>query len=60
SAFEALAAMAPAADRPLLDRMTEHEVVAMAFLEAEAQGAHDSTAPLLGFLSTPVSTSRAA
>ncbi|MEL6235084.1 MAG: hypothetical protein AAFR46_11810, partial [Pseudomonadota bacterium] len=60
SAFEALAALAPAADRPLLDRMTEHEVVALAFLEAETQGALDSTAPLLSFLSTPVATSQAA
>ncbi len=51
--FEALEAMAPQADRAILKRMTEHEVVAIAFLEREAAGDADSTAPLDAFLAHP-------
>ncbi|WP_333834615.1 oxidoreductase [Rubrimonas sp.] len=54
--FLRLEAMAPEADRAVLRRMTEHEVVAVAFLEAEAAGAADSVAPLLRYLATPVAT----
>ncbi|WP_227268979.1 oxidoreductase [Roseobacter weihaiensis] len=50
--FERLERMAPSADLPILKRMTEHEVVAIAFLELEAKGAEDSTAPLHRFLAT--------
>ncbi|MEO0679124.1 MAG: FAD-dependent oxidoreductase [Pseudomonadota bacterium] len=53
AAFEALEALGPAPDHPLLARMTEHEVCAVAFLEAEAAGAPDATAPLLRFLCVP-------
>ncbi|MEO1600282.1 MAG: FAD-dependent oxidoreductase [Pseudomonadota bacterium] len=58
--FLRLEAMAPEADRPVLKRMTEHEVVAIAFLEAEAAGMADSTAPLRRYLATPVETPLAA
>jgi dimethylamine/trimethylamine dehydrogenase len=58
--FLRLEAMAPVADLPVLKRMTEHEVVAVAFLEAEAAGAADATAPLERYLATPVDTPVAA
>jgi dimethylamine/trimethylamine dehydrogenase len=51
--FQRLEAMAPPADREALNRMTEHEEVAIAFLEREAQGRSDSTAPLEAFLAVP-------
>ncbi|MEO0328136.1 MAG: FAD-dependent oxidoreductase [Pseudomonadota bacterium] len=58
--FKALESMAPPQDLPILKRMTEHELVAIAFLEAEYAGSEDATAPLLSYLSTPVDTSVAA
>ncbi len=58
--FERLERMAPPQDLPILKRMTEHEVVAIAFLELEAKGAPDAIAPLQRFLSTPVATQAAA
>lgn len=58
--FEALEAMAPEADRAVLARMTEHEAVAIAFLEAEASGEANATAPLERYLASPVETSLAA
>ena len=57
--FHNLEAMAPEADRAILGRMSEHEVVAVAFLEAEHAGAADSTAPLRKYLETPVETAPA-
>jgi hypothetical protein len=39
--------------------MTEHEVVAIAFLELEAKGQEDATEPLHRFLATPRSTHHA-
>ncbi|MEL6480595.1 MAG: FAD-dependent oxidoreductase, partial [Pseudomonadota bacterium] len=50
--FTRLEAMAPAADRPALARLTEHEVAAIAFLEAETEKAGDSTAPLRDYIAT--------
>ena len=50
--FRKLEAMAPPEDRPPLARMTAHEAAAIAWLEAEAAGAPDATAPLLSFLSS--------
>ncbi|MGF1444827.1 MAG: FAD-dependent oxidoreductase [Pikeienuella sp.] len=58
--FLRLEAMAPEPDRAVLKRMTEHEVVAVAFLEAEAAGVADSTAPLIRYIATPVETPLAA
>lgn len=58
--FERLERMAPAHDLPILKRMTEHEVVAIAFLELEAIGAQDAVAPLTRFLASPIATSEAA
>ena len=58
--FERLEAMAPAEDLPVLTRMTEHEVVAIEFLEREATGAANPTAPLTEYLSGPVETDCAA
>ena len=58
--FERLERMAPAQDVPILKRMTEHEVIAIAFLELEAQGDTDAVAPLNRFLAAPVATSVAA
>ncbi|MFX0540482.1 FAD-dependent oxidoreductase [Roseovarius sp. S4756] len=58
--FERLERMAPPQDLPILRRMTEHEVVAIAFLELEAKGDPDATAPLLRFLSAPAATDSAA
>lgn len=51
--FQRLEAMAPPADREALNRMTEHEEVAIAFLEREAEGRADSTEPLTAFLAVP-------
>jgi len=59
-AFEALEAMAPEADRPLLARMTEHEAVAIAFLKAELAGEAHTTEPLERYLASPVETKAAA
>lgn len=56
-AFEALERMAPPADRPLLARMTAHEVAAIAFLEREVRSDPESTAPLLDFLFAPLPAS---
>ncbi|MEM6305352.1 MAG: FAD-dependent oxidoreductase [Pseudomonadota bacterium] len=58
--FERLEAMAPAEDLPVLKRMTEHEVVAIEFLERQGTGAPDPTGPLTVFLSGPVETENAA
>ena len=58
--FERLESLAPAEDLAVLKRMTEHEVVAIEFLEREAAGATNSTEPLSRFLSTPVETLDAA
>jgi dimethylamine/trimethylamine dehydrogenase len=60
SDFKALEAMAPAKDRAILKRMTEHEVAAIAFLEQEAAGDPNSTAPLNAFLADPATTAKAA
>lgn len=51
--FKRLEALAPPADRALLERMTEHEEVAIAFLNREAEGRADSTDPLTAFLAVP-------
>ncbi|MCC5974906.1 MAG: FAD-dependent oxidoreductase [Rubellimicrobium sp.] len=48
--FLKLERMAPPGDLPPLKRMTAHEVAAIDFLTLEAEGAEDSTAPLLRFL----------
>ena len=58
--FERLERMAPPQDLPVLRRMTEHEVIAIAFLELEARGDADAAAPLWRFLSGPVATPGAA
>lgn len=58
--FERLERMAPPQDVAILKRMTEHEVVAIAFLELEAKGQPDALAPLQRFLSQPILTSDAA
>ncbi|MEM9139696.1 MAG: hypothetical protein AAGB15_07675 [Pseudomonadota bacterium] len=52
--FKRLEAMAPDADRPLLEQMTEHEVAAIEFLERERAGRTDATEPLTRFLSATV------
>ncbi len=54
--FDRLERMAPPEDLHILKRMTEHEVVAIAFLELEAKKDPDSAAPLHRFLSEPVHT----
>lgn len=54
--FERLERMAPPQDVAILKRMTEHEVVAIAFLELEAKGAADAVAPLQRFLARPIAT----
>jgi dimethylamine/trimethylamine dehydrogenase len=56
-AFEALEQMAPPADRPLLARMTAHEVAAIEFLEREVRGDPASTEPLLQFMFAPLPAS---
>ncbi|MFC6585100.1 FAD-dependent oxidoreductase [Sulfitobacter aestuariivivens] len=48
--FRQLEAMAPPDDLPPLKVMTEHEVAALAFLEAEANGDPESCRPLHQFL----------
>ena len=48
--FEALEAMAPVEDLPALQRLTEHEVIAIEFARRELAGAPDSTEPLLEYL----------
>jgi len=58
--FERLERMAPVQDLPILKRMTEHEVIAIAFLELETKGAPDAVAPLIRFLAAPVATPIAA
>lgn len=50
--FEALEAMAPAEDVPLLKVLTNHEHAAIAFIEAELKGEPDSTAPMRHYLET--------
>jgi dimethylamine/trimethylamine dehydrogenase len=50
--FKALEALAPAQDLPALRILTAHEVAAIAFLEAEATGDPNSTAPLWHYLRT--------
>ncbi|MEM7545214.1 MAG: FAD-dependent oxidoreductase [Pseudomonadota bacterium] len=51
--FKRLEAMAPVDDLPLLELMTNHEVVAVEFLERERRGDPDATAPLVRFISAP-------
>ncbi len=51
--FEELEAMAPPADRGVLRRVTEHEVVTIEFLERDAAGDPGSTMPLQTFLAVP-------
>ncbi|WP_367278674.1 FAD-dependent oxidoreductase [uncultured Sulfitobacter sp.] len=58
--FERLERMAPPQDMPILKRMTEHEVVAVAFLELEAKGDSDALEPLYRFLAAPAATTQAA
>ena len=58
--FEALEVMAPVQDVSILKRMTEHEVVVIAFLELEAAGDPNSMAPLDAFLADPATTAKAA
>jgi len=48
--FEALEALAPAADRAALQRLTEHEHAAIAFLRRERAGDPASTEPLHAYL----------
>ena len=48
--FKALEAMAPHEDRPRLALLTEHELAAIRFLDAEAAGLADSAAPLRAYL----------
>ena len=48
--FEALERMAPADDRPALEVLTRHEVVAIDFAERELAGDADSVAPLRAYL----------
>lgn len=50
--FEALEAMAPPEDRPLLKILTDHEHAAIEFLEREAAGDPASAAPMLRYLKT--------
>jgi len=50
--FERLEAMAPPEDRAVLKVLTAHEVAAISFLEREAAGDPDSTAPLRRYLET--------
>lgn len=50
--FEALEAMAPPEDLPVLKILTDHEHAAIAFIEREATGQTDSTAPLHHYLRT--------
>ncbi|MEM7670859.1 MAG: hypothetical protein AAF317_17315, partial [Pseudomonadota bacterium] len=52
--FRGLEALAPAEDLPRLKFLTEHEVVAIDFLERECAGDPESTAPIDRYLnSTP-------
>ncbi len=51
--FRRLEEMGPPTDHPALRRLTEHEEVAIAFLEREAEGRADSAAPLEAFLAVP-------
>ncbi|MEM7058819.1 MAG: FAD-dependent oxidoreductase [Pseudomonadota bacterium] len=48
--FKRLEAMAPPEDLPILEQMTDHEVVAIEFLQRERAGDPDATAPLLRFI----------
>lgn len=50
--FKRLEAMAPSSDLPRLKILTAHEVAAIAFLEAEANGDPDSGAPMRWYLRT--------
>jgi len=50
--FRRLEAMAPEADLPALKVLTAHELAAIAFLDAEAAGKPDSTAPMRRYLET--------
>jgi len=59
-AFEALERMAPPVDRPLLARMTAHELATIDFLEREVRDDPESTAPLLDFLFAPLPASQVA
>jgi len=51
--FHALEAMAPAEDLPLLQRLTEHEIVVIEFAERELSGRPDSMQPLEQYLAQP-------
>ena len=48
--FRRLEAMAPEADRAPLARLTEHETAALDFLDREAAGTPDPTAPLRAYV----------
>ena len=48
--FEALERLAPEADRPALERLTQHEVVTIEFAEKEIAGEPDSLTPLRAYL----------
>ena len=50
--FEGLEAMAPEEDVPLLKILTDHEHAAIDFLEKEAAGDPNSTAPMQHYLET--------
>ena len=50
--FHGLEAMAPPQDLPLLKVLTNHETAAIAFLEREARGEAQSTAPMEHYLET--------
>ena len=50
--FEGLEALAPSEDLPPLKVLTNHEIAAVAFLEAEAAGAPDPAAALRHYLAT--------
>jgi dimethylamine/trimethylamine dehydrogenase len=50
--FNKLESIAPKADRAILRRMTEHEIVAIEFFEREAAGAANSTEPLKQYLNS--------
>lgn len=57
-AFEALEAMAPADDLPMLRLLTEHEQAAIRFLEREQAGDSASTEPLTAYLRLATAGSR--
>lgn len=50
--FNRLETMAPPEDLPRLKVLTNHEIAAIEFLEREAKGDPDSTAPMVHYLKT--------